>query len=543
MTRGEVMMDGRAYRNWLIATLFLFAGIAGVCQSPSNNSIDGRIVDSANAPVAGARVRLEPLQQQAAQMTRSAHDGSFSFERPAAGTYKVIADKEGANSAAVEVTIAEQGTTKPITVVLASKSSAAGAANSSTMEFADTPNFTIAGVTDWTAAGGHGSDVSLRTSEALNRETLDLKPTGGQPVAGSSGTADREMESELRKELAKTPSDHEANRELGRLYLREGRFTEALPLLRKAYELKPSNAANESDFALALSKTGDHVEAKRHIGNALAHFDSADAHRIAGMIAEGVGDPLHAVHEFAVAVQRDPSEQNYFAWGEELLQHRAVLQAKDVFEEGVKRYPKSSRLLTSLGAALFAGALYQQSADRLCEASDLNASDPEPYQFMGKIEVVAQHFDSCMDTRLARYAEMHPTDALANYFYAMDLWRQQGPVPDAATRQRVESLLTKAVTLDAKCSDGFLQLGNLKSSERNYPAAIEFYAKSIIADPQSSEAHYRLGVAYDRVGEREKAKAEFAAHDAINNQQAEETERQRKQIKQFVVEADKTPVQ
>jgi tetratricopeptide (TPR) repeat protein len=162
---------------------------------------------------------------------------------------------------------------------------------------------------------------------------------------------------------------------------------------------------------------------------------------------------------------------------------------------------------------------------------------------MGKIEVVAQHFDSCMDTRLARYAEMHPTDALANYFYAMDLWRQQGPVPDAATRQRVESLLTKAVTLDAKCSDGFLQLGNLKSSERNYPAAIEFYAKSIIADPQSSEAHYRLGVAYDRVGEREKAKAEFAAHDAINNQQAEETERQRKQIKQFVVEADKTPVQ
>jgi Flp pilus assembly protein TadD len=103
--------------------------------------------------------------------------------------------------------------------------------------------------------------------------------------------------------------------------------------------------------------------------------------------------------------------------------------------------------------------------------------------------------------------------------------------------------LTKAVTLDAKCSDGFLQLGNLKSSERNYAAAIEFYAKSITADPQSSEAHYRLGVAYDRVGEREKAKAEFAAHDAINNQQAEETERQRKQIKQFVVEADKTPVQ
>ena len=39
------------------------------------------------------------------------------------------------------------------------------------MEFADKPDFTIAGVTDWTAVGGHGSDSTLRTSEDLARET------------------------------------------------------------------------------------------------------------------------------------------------------------------------------------------------------------------------------------------------------------------------------------------------------------------------------------------------------------------------------------
>jgi tetratricopeptide (TPR) repeat protein len=250
---------------------------------------------------------------------------------------------------------------------------------------------------------------------------------------------------------------------------------------------------------------------------------------------------LHAVHEFAMAVQEDPSEQNYFAWGEELLQHRAVLQAKEVFEQGVKRYPRSSRLLTSLGAALFAGALYQQAADRLCEASDLNPKVPEPYRFMGKIEAVAPAFDSCMSTRLARYAAVHPNDALANYFYAMDMWKQQGNALDATTQQKVEALLTKAVTIDPKCSMGFLQLGNLRASERNYPAAITLYSKAIDADPQSSEAHYRLAVAYDRTGQREKAKHEFALHDAINQQQAVETERERKEIKQFVIEAERAP--
>ncbi len=280
---------------------------------------------------------------------------------------------------------------------------------------------------------------------------------------------------------------------------------------------------------------------RQHVERVLSHADNADAHRVAGAIDEASGDPLHAVHEFSLAVQKDPSEQNYFAWGEELLQHRAVLQAKDVFEQGVKLYPKSSRLITSLGAALFAVALYDQSATRLCEASDLDPHDPAPYQFMGKIEIVAPHFDSCMDARLARYAELDPNDSLANYFFAMDLWKREGPTLDAATRQRVESLLTKAVTLDAKCSDGLLQLGNLKSFETDYPAAVEFYAKAINADPQSSEAHYRLGVAYDRMGEREKAKEEFAAHDAINKQQAAETERQRRQIKQFVVDMQAKP--
>ena len=360
---------------------------------------------------------------------------------PSPAGYKAMAD-------AIPLSLLTQG-------AAGNSAKATSGSTAQAMEFADNPNFTIAGVRDWTAAGGHGSDVSLRTSEALNREAVGLKASDGS-AAG--------------------------------------------------------------------------------IGN-----PAAEAHREAGTTAEANGDPLKAVHEFVQAVRLDPSEQNYFAWGSELLVHRAVLQAKEVFEQGVKLYPKSSRLLTSLGAALFAGAFYEESAERLCEASDLDPRAPEPYQFMGKIEVVAPHFTSCMDARLKRYAELDPNDSLANYFYAMDLWRAQGPSPDAEMRQKIEALLTKAVTIDAKCSDGFLQLGNLKSAEKDYPAAAGFYEKAIASNPESSEAHYRLGVAYDRLGKKDKAKAEFAAHDAINKQQAAETEQERKAVKQFVVDMQGKP--
>jgi Flp pilus assembly protein TadD len=97
-----------------------------------------------------------------------------------------------------------------------------------------------------------------------------------------------------------------------------------------------------------------------------------------------MGDPLAAVHEDEQAVRLDPSEQNYFAWGSELLLHRAVWQAAEVFKNGTKAYPKSASMLAALGTALFAGALYDQAAASLCQASDLNPADPEPYTLHGQ---------------------------------------------------------------------------------------------------------------------------------------------------------------
>ena len=91
--------------------------------------------------------------------------------------------------------------------------------------------------------------------------------------------------------------------------------------------------------------------------------------------------------------------------------------------------------------------------------------------------------------------------------------------------QDVETLLTKAVTIDPKCSDGFLQLGILAASQHNYEKAIQLYTKASEINPQLAEAHYRLGVAYDRLGERDKAQQEFQLHDQIEKRQADAVER------------------
>lgn len=511
------------------AILLLLFWVAAAPAQQTTVVIQGTVRDRAGSPVSDASVHLEhdghsPLQT----MTKA--DGSFTFAGLASGVYEVSAEKLGQRSAVMTVnTEAPEGK-----ALLALTLDLAGSAKQAPpMEFADTPNFTIAAVTDWTAAGGHGSDAVLRTSEALNRETLALKPSGNGTASASGEPA--ASESTLRAAVARNPGDIEANRKLGEFYLRANRFQDAIPPLRAACTLDPNHSQTEYDLALALEGSGDLIGAREQVEKLLAQNDNADAHRLSGELDEKLGDPLAAVHEFERAVRQDPSEQNYFAWGSELLLHRAVWQAKDVFSAGVKAYPKSARMLTALGAALFAGALYDEAAQRLCEASDLNPADPEPYLFMGKIEISAPNPLACVDQKLARFVELHPEDPLANYYYAMTIWKQKGQPIDEATLQRVEELLTKAVTIDPQCGEAYLQLGVLESTRQDYAKAIGYYTKAIQANPQLSNAHYRLGVAYDRVGDKESAKKEFQLHDEIEKQQAALVDKQRREVKQFLV--------
>ncbi len=493
-------------------------------------AIEGRVVDAAGKPVSGASVGVE-ADGRISRETHSDAAGGFAFSTLAAGTYRLSAEKSGLRSRGGVAIALAAGDRKHVDLVLGSS---AGAAATGAMEFSDVPNFTVAGVTDWTAVGGHGSDSILRTSEELARETMALKTQGGAPA--SDAVSSSQTESRLRAALASAPGEFQRNHQLGAFYLATHRYGEALPLLQAAYRIEPANEGNERDLVAAYENAGDLKQAREHMANLLKRENNAELHRMAGELDEKAGDPLAAVQEYQQAVRLDPSEENYFAWGSELLLHRAVWQAAEVFRSGVKAHPKSARLLTGLGTALFAGARYDEAARSLCEAADLDPANPEPYIFMGKVEIAAPTPLPCIEPKLAQFAQRNPHNSLANYFYAMALLKQQEHSADTAARQQVETLLTKAVSLDAKCSDGYLQLGILAASERNYEKAMGLYQKAIDADPQSGEAHYRLGVAYDHAGEREKAAREFALHDEIEKRQAAAIEQERRDVKQFVVE-------
>ena len=299
-------------------------------------------------------------------------------------------------------------------------------------------------------------------------------------------------------------------------------------LTRETVLLKKETPASSqaASFSAATEKSlREAVE--RDPGNAGLHHSLADTE-------EKLGNPLEAVREYQRAAELDPSEPNLFDWGAELLLHRALQPATEVFAKGNRLFPRSVRILVGLGVAWYARGSYDQAAQRLCEASDLNPDDPNPYLFLGKMLIADAAQSEGSVERLARFARLQPETALANYYYALSLWKRWKGPEEAGDLAQVESLLQKAVRLDPKLGAGYLQLGILYSDRQDFPKAISAYQVAIAANPQLEQAHYRLAQAYMRTGEKLKAQKELQLYDQISKKTEEEVERERREIQQFV---------
>jgi len=240
------------------------------------------------------------------------------------------------------------------------------------------------------------------------------------------------------------------------------------------------------------------------------------------------------VREYQKAGEHDPSGPNFFDWGAELLLHGAVEPAIEVFSKGTRLFPRSARMLVALGVSRYSNGSYDQAAQRLCEASDLDPADPQPYLFLGKIQSVETNQSECSVERLKRFVKLQPENALANFYYGVNLWKRRKGPDDTEAAGRAESYLRRAVELDPKLGVGYLQLGVLYSEGKDFPRAISSYQNAIHASPQLEEAHYRLAQAYKRTGEKEKAEEELRVYNRISNSKDEEVERERRESRQFV---------
>jgi tetratricopeptide (TPR) repeat protein len=476
--------------------------------------LQGHVRDSDGKLVRDASVLLQRIPDTAttgeeSQSARTDSAGAFQFSGLREGAYSLRAEVKAGSPATPDgvatlssLTLA-RNETKSVDLVLRSISSeprdtapsktpGASPASAQQLQLFDEPQFTVAGITQATNSGGHGSDNVLRNSEALVKATVSL---GNESQAAESAKASDISDSAQTSKLKQERTNLQA-------------------------QLLPES-----------SVPGDKPRDDRF------RQQQSDLHHQLAQIDEKLSNPLEAVREYQRAAELTPSEPNLFDWASELLIHRALEPATEVFSEGNQLYPKSVRMLIGLGVAWYARGSYDRAAQYLGSASDFAPGDETPYLFMGKMQGEETIPSQETLTRLARFQRLEPGNGLANYYYAVSLWKwkQSAGALDASSFAQIEALLQKAIQFDPKLGAAHLQLGVLYAQRGDYARAILAYQKAIEVSPELEEAHYRLAQAYRRTGDEAHARKELQLHEQLSKKAKEEAERERNEIQQFVI--------
>jgi tetratricopeptide (TPR) repeat protein len=388
-----------------------------------------------------------------------------------------------------------------------------------------------------------GLVYSAQSQDAKATEHLEkavrLKPDSGPARTnlatnfmrrGKMGPA----EVEFKKAAELEPGNFDANHNLGEFYIRAGKIAESTPYLDKALRINPAAYDNGYDLSLAYLQIDRLADARQVAQALLKQKDTGELHNLLGQIEEKDGQFVPAANEFETAARMDGSESNLFDWASELLLHRTLEPAIDVFRRSADRYPNSPRLAIGLGIALYSRGNYDEAVKSLLRAADLSPSDPRCFYFLSKAYDSSPSQADEVIQRFARFAELQPTNPRAFYYYAMSLWKRKRAQDPSLDLHQIESLLQKAVTLDPKLAEAHLQLGTLYSDQSQYAEAIPEYAKALENNPDLTDARYRLGQAYVHTGEKAKAQEQFQIYQQLRAQQLADLDKQRAEIRQFV---------
>ena len=525
----------------LVLLIAFFSWISVQSQdSSAPSTLRGTVRDVHGSAIPSVFVSLQPKEGVQTLTTHTDAQGVFSFSPLREGVYALRAEMTGYLDAAVPSIFLAVKETKSVDLTL--EPANAGSPKPTSAEkpqFFDEPQFTVSGVTDTTSLGGHGSETIVRTREAVAREAVVLGKASA--VAGSAASA---LEKSQPERLERDPQSFDANHQLGKTLLENRRAAEAIAYLDRAATLKPEDYENSYDRALANFDAGHYDLAREQAQALLRHQDTAELHHLLADTQEKLGNSLDAVREYQRAAELDPREPYFFDWGSELLLHHAPEPAIEVFARGNHLFPQSVRMLIGMGAASFVRGDFDQAVRHLIAASALAPDDPDPYLFLGKMEMSQAKLPDDLVAMQQRFAARHPESAAANYYCAVALWKQQKNSPGSDSAATVESLLRNAIRIDPNFAAAHLQLGIVYSDTRDFAKAIAEYQQAIQvsqgaasgeggpADPE--EAHYRLANAYRASGQPDKAKAEFQIYDQMSKESAEKTERERRQMRQFL---------
>ena len=356
---------------------------------------------------------------------------------------------------------------------------------------------------------------------------LAFQSNSGASPSPAGSPRMQQAELALLETAKQSPNDFAAQHRLGEFYLQQNRLPEGILYLEKAQQLNPQDYDTGYDLSLAYLNSGDTAKASAQLKQMVTRHETAELDDLLAEVNEKSGDYKGAASEYYRAAQLDPTEGNIFDLATFLLQHKNyegfLDNALTFFRYGVQKYPRSAKLTVGLGVTLYAEGRYDDAVETLCAAVDLDPTDPKPFQFLGKVSTVSPARMPDIRKRLEGFVHLYPNNGLANYYYAMSLWKRSEGEPVADTGV-IEALLKKAIAANPDFYEAHFQLGILYQDQQKYPEAIREFEQTLALRPDFNRAHYRLFLLYSRTHQKQLADQHLAILKQIKQEDAQAEE-------------------
>ncbi len=237
----------------------------------------------------------------------------------------------------------------------------------------------------------------------------------------------------------------------------------------------------------------------------------APAPYIPGLQLMARGRYEDAVAAFRQAMDRDPlpgatgTVPPAIAAGSAALRAGNIGEAIGHLEVAVKETPGSAEARRLFGAALLADEQYEAAIEQLERSVGLSPQDERPR--LALAEALALSGGTADAEQVLRRCIEHLTDSVRAHLALGRLLQSAGRAREAIQHFGVVAESRPLVGLDYL----YDQIGSLSLAEADLDGAVDAFWHRVDVNPNSADAHRRLGVAYLQQARQSEALAEFVA--------------------------------